>query len=135
MIKVTAAILINNSKLLIAKRAAGQHLAYMWELPGGKVEPGETPEVCLKREMYEEFSIKVKVEDFFCRSVYNYDMKQIELLAYFVNWISGMIKPTVHDEIKWVTVNDFDQYNFAPADIPIIDKLVNNWPRHFKLGG
>ncbi len=63
-IKVTAAILINDDKLLIAQRKPEDKLPNKWEFPGGKVENGETPEVCLKREMKEEFGIYVSVVNF-----------------------------------------------------------------------
>ncbi len=62
MLQVTAAILIKDNKILIAKRLAGDKLPHKWEFPGGKIETGETPEACLKREMHEEFGIEVRIE-------------------------------------------------------------------------
>ena len=64
MKNVTAAILINDGKILIAKRGQRDKLPNKWEFPGGKVEEGETPEECLKREMYEEFQIEVVVGEY-----------------------------------------------------------------------
>jgi 8-oxo-dGTP diphosphatase len=64
MKNVTAAILIEGGKILIARRKADDHLAFKWEFPGGKVEPGEIPEECLKREMKEEFNVEVRVGNF-----------------------------------------------------------------------
>ena len=86
MQRVTAAILVKDDKILLAKRPANDRLPNKWELPGGKIEDGETPEVCLQRELFEEFGIKVKVADFFCSSVFTYAHThiKIKLPAYFV---------------------------------------------------
>ena len=73
MIDVTAAILNYNERLLIAQRKATGKLPNKWEFPGGKVESGETPEDCLKREMEEEFSIDVSVGEYLGESIYHYD--------------------------------------------------------------
>lgn len=77
MQKVTAAILIKDNKILIGKRPAASRLPNMWELPGGKVENGETPEACLKREMAEEFGIAVAVGAYFDKSIYTYSRGKI----------------------------------------------------------
>jgi len=58
-------------------------------------------------------------------SIYVYSHGEIELLAFFVEWISGSIAPAVHDEIRWVTPEELNNFDFAPADIPIVDKLLN----------
>ncbi|EAX47152.1 NUDIX hydrolase [Thermosinus carboxydivorans Nor1] len=65
MKEVTAAIIINDGKVLIAQRAENQKLAGKWEFPGGKIESGETPEECLIREINEELGINIEVNDFF----------------------------------------------------------------------
>ena len=69
MIKVTAAVLIKDGRILIAKRKANDKLANKWEFPGGKIELGESPEECLRREMWEEFQIKISVAEFFGESI------------------------------------------------------------------
>lgn len=123
MKKVTAAIIINNGKILIAQRAENQKLAGKWEFPGGKIEPGETPEECLKREINEELGIDIEVNDFFDESTYKYDTGAIRLLAYKSRWIDGEYKLTVHSQIKWVKPHELENYEFAPADIPFVNKL------------
>jgi 8-oxo-dGTP diphosphatase len=67
--KVAAALLVNDNKILIAQRKSTDKLAGKWEFPGGKLEPGETLEECLKREMHEEFGIEVEVGEFFLQKV------------------------------------------------------------------
>ena len=73
LISVTAAILVRDGKILIAQRKSSDHLAGKWEFPGGKIEYGETPEDCLKRELHEEFGIDTRIGVFLAESVYHYD--------------------------------------------------------------
>ncbi|KNZ70794.1 NUDIX hydrolase [Thermincola ferriacetica] len=122
--RVTAAILMRDDKVFIAKRKANGLLAGKWEFPGGKIEKGESPEECLKREMKEEFHIEVSVGAFFGESIYHYEHGAIHLLAYYVQWEKGEFRPLVHDEFKWVPVAELKEYGFAPADIPLAEKLM-----------
>ncbi|HHW00123.1 MAG TPA: 8-oxo-dGTP diphosphatase MutT [Clostridiaceae bacterium] len=120
---VTAAIIINSGKVLIAQRAENQNQAGKWEFPGGKVEPGETPEECLKREIKEELGINIEVKDFFGESIYHYDTGAIKLIAYKAQWTDGEYKLTAHSQIKWVKPQELDNYDFAPADICFVERL------------
>ena len=124
MKRVTAALLVKDGLYLIAKRRAGDPLADLWEFPGGKIEIGETPEECLRREMYEELQIDVEVGEFFCESIYKYEFGVIHLLVYWVSWKGDFLYPTVHDEIAWVDKQTILTYQFLPADIPIVEKLI-----------
>ena len=123
MIEVTAAIMINNGQLLIAQRKSTGKLPNKWEFPGGKVESGETPEDCLKREMDEEFSIDVSVGEFLGESIYHYDHGSIRLLAYRTTWIAGELSLKDHRALKWINIDEIIDYDFAPADIPFVVKL------------
>lgn len=124
MRRVAAAILVKDGLYLIAKRRAGDPLENYWEFPGGKIEIGETPEACLRREMFEELQIDVEVGQFFCESIYEYQFGAIQLLIYWVSWQGGCLCPTVHDEIAWVDKQTILNYQFLPADIPIVQKLI-----------
>lgn len=124
MIKVTAAIFVQNDKILIAQRKAGDKLEYKWEFPGGKINPGETPEECLARELKEEFLVESSIGDFFGESIYHYNHGAIQLLAYWVSFNEGELKPTVHEKVLWVSPCDLDKYEFCPADIPLVKKLM-----------
>jgi 8-oxo-dGTP diphosphatase len=126
MKQVTAAILIQKGKCLIAKRSSTDTLANLWEFPGGKIETGETPEECLQREMEEELSIRVDVGPFFADSVYHYAGGTIRLMAYLVYWQGSNLELRVHDSIAWVDSTNIDDYNFAPADVPI-KKRLKEW--------
>lgn len=123
MKQVTAAIITKDNLILIAKRGSTDKLANMWEFPGGKVEKGESPEECLRREIKEEFNIEIEVGDFFGESIYDYEYDSIRLLAYWAYWKSGIIVPLVHDEYRWVSTKELMNYDFAPADIPFVEKL------------
>ena len=120
---VIAALLIKDGLCLIAKRRAGDSLGNLWEFPGGKIEVGETPEECLRREMVEELQIDVEVEDFFAESIYEYQFGTIQLLVYWVSWSGDMLYPQVHDEIAWVDRQTILNYEFVPADVAIVEKL------------
>ena len=120
---VTAAIMFKDGKVLIAKRGVGDRLANKWEFPGGKVEAGETPEECLKREMFEEFRIVVSVGDFLGESVYHYGHGSIRLVAYRASYETGELSLEAHADFAWVTVDQLDDFDFAPADLPFVIML------------
>ena len=124
VIHVTAGIIRKENRILIAKRPNHGN-GGKYEFPGGKLEPGETMEDCLKRELNEEFDVESKIGSFITKSSFVYGGKSYCLHAYFVDEILGDPKLTVHDEIKWVTYNDLKNYEFMPADIPIVHELVN----------
>ena len=102
MTTVTFAIIEKDGKILIARRAAVQRLAGKWEFPGGKVEIGESPEECLKRELEEEFGIQAEVGEFITSNKHHYDHISIELLTFRVKYISGEFTLSDHDTIEWV---------------------------------
>ena len=124
MKEVTAAIIISDNKVLIAERAPGQNLAGKWEFPGGKIEPGETPQECLKREIREELEVDIDVMDLFGESIYAYQSGTIKLIAFWCQWISGDFKLSVHSRIEWVTRQQLELYDFAPADLPLVARLM-----------
>ncbi|USL27995.1 8-oxo-dGTP diphosphatase MutT [Priestia megaterium] len=123
MQKVVAAIIKDKNQLLIAKRNLKDPLAGKWEFPGGKMEPGETPEECLVREIKEELRIEIEIGDFYDDNVYGSKDQAIHLMFYWAQVMNGEITPVVHDEIKWIAVNELLRFDFAPADIPIVKRL------------
>ena len=124
IIKVVAAILQKEDKILIARKKQGKPLAGYFEFPGGKIEEGETPEESLIRELMEEMIIKIAVKEYIGESVYDYgNNKVISLLGYTAEIIDGEIKLSDHDIYEWVTLEQINNYKIAPADIPLINKL------------
>jgi 8-oxo-dGTP diphosphatase len=124
-VKVTAAIMSNSGRVLIAQRKAEHHLAGKWEFPGGKIESGETPEECLRRELKEEFDIDTRVGAFVGVSLYPYKHQTIELLAFKVVWESGIMRVHEHARVEWVRIGQLARFDFAPADIPFVEKLLS----------
>lgn len=124
IIKVVAAILQKEDKILIARKKEGKPLAGYFEFPGGKIENGETPEESLIRELMEEMNIKIAIKEYVGESIYDYgNGKVISLLGYKSEIIDGEIKLSDHDRYEWVTLEEINNYKIAPADIPLIEKL------------
>ncbi len=121
---VAAAILEKDGLILIAKKREGTHCAGKWEFPGGKVEANETPAACLQRELKEEFGIEAAIGEFITASEFDYGTIHIRLLAYRARHLSGEITLTDHSEVKWVTLPELQDYDFAGADIPIVKQLL-----------
>ena len=123
MKEVTAAIIIDNNKILIAQRGKNENLAGKWEFPGGKIEIDETPQQCLKREIREELEVDIVVGNYLGESICTYSNSKIKLIAYFATVVDGDIKLSVHDKIDWITIGEIDEYDFAAADIYFVEKL------------
>ena len=125
MNRVTAANIQKDNKILIAQRRKDKNLGLKWEFPGGKIDKNETPEECLSRELKEEFGIKTKVGKFITNSIYKYPNIEIDLMAYYVDYLDGEFKLIDHERIEWVSKDNLKEFDFAEADIPIIDKLLS----------
>ena len=125
-IRVVAAIIHKDNKILIARRKQGTHLEFKWEYPGGKVEENEDEKDALKRELLEEFEISSEVNKYITESFHEYDKNKINLRAYSVKHLSGDFKLNDHDRIEWITIEELTKYDFAPADVPINNYLIKN---------
>jgi 8-oxo-dGTP diphosphatase len=125
-IKVVAAVIKQDDKILIARRKKGKHLELKWEYPGGKLENEEKEDAALKRELREEFSIEATIGGYLTESFYEYGSVNINLKAYLVESFLGDFKLVDHDKIEWIKIEEIKNYDFAPADIPINDYLIQN---------
>lgn len=123
---VGAAIVRKGANYLIAQRDGfNQFIPYMWEFPGGKLEPGETLPECIRREILEEIGIEIEVEEFFERVVYAYAPDfQVELNAYLCKWLDGEAQALGCEAVRWISLDEFADFTFAPADVPIVAKLT-----------
>jgi len=123
MKKVAAAVIEKDGKILVAQRKGGA-LAGKWEFPGGKLEPGETPEQCLARELREEFDIEARIGAFICASRFEYKHISIELLAYRAAHVSGEFRLNDHARIAWVAPAELRGYDLSSADIPVAEAVI-----------
>lgn len=123
MTQVAAAIIQKGKKILICQRGAGGSTAFLWEFPGGKLEPDETLEECLVRECKEELEIDIKVGKIFAETEYEYPDRRIAFTFFEAEITGGKIKANVHKDIKWVITAELMDYEFCPADIGIIKRL------------
>ncbi len=123
MTRVAAGVIEKGRKVLIAKRKKGGPFGGMWEFPGGKIEPGETPEDCLKRELFEELGIEAAAGELIVSNVHSYGQITVELLFYRVSWTKGKLDLREHEEARWVLPRELKDYDFLPADIPVMRKL------------
>lgn len=123
MKKVTAAIVRRENCVLLMRRAPGQNCEGLWEFPGGKIEPGETPQACLEREMFEETGVRGRAGAFVAQSVYAYPGGEICLMAYEFEIEQGEIALTVHDDLCFVTPCEAIKMPLCPADVPIARAL------------
>ncbi|MBZ6527232.1 (deoxy)nucleoside triphosphate pyrophosphohydrolase [Aerococcaceae bacterium DSM 111021] len=123
-IDVVGAILIKDNKILCAQRGGEKSLPYLWEFPGGKIEAGETPQEALRRELIEELKIEVKVEDnIFDVVSYEYDFGIVNLTTIICRLEAGEPVLTEHVHIKWLDPRVIKSLDWAPADIPTVEKL------------
>lgn len=123
MEQVTAAVIIENGRLLLTRRARGQKLEGFWELPGGKVEPGESLEECLSRELQEELTMTTSVGEVVAETVYQYDHGAFRMIALRATRLSGFAL-SVHDDHVWARAADIVRMRLAPADIQLVDQLL-----------
>jgi len=124
MIKVVAAFLVHEEKVLITRRKAPPQLAGKWEFPGGKVEPGETPEESLAREMEEEFGIRIAVGPFSADSCHHQTECSFHIQAYRATWLSGQLVPIAHDRCAWAGPDTLLTYDLLPADVDLAHALI-----------
>lgn len=116
LIRVAAAVIVRaDGALLLARRAQGKAHSGLWEFPGGKLEPGESPEACLARELYEEFGVEAEVGAYLATG----RAGPIELLGYWARIVAGEPRLTDHDALAWVAPADLGRYPMPPADLPI----------------
>jgi 8-oxo-dGTP diphosphatase len=116
----------SSDRLLISKRQKGKHLEEYWELPGGKIEPGESRRQALDRELREEINIVPVNASSFKQVSHRYQDRNILLDVWEVTSFRGDVKPREGQEVRWVAVGQLAEYQFPAADIPIIEAITNN---------
>jgi 8-oxo-dGTP diphosphatase len=120
---VTAAVVFDGEKVLLTRRPDDKRHPGFWEFPGGKVDPGESPEQALCREMLEELDVEVRVSGIYEVVFYRYEWGTVLILAYQCELLSDTLRDLGVAEHRWVLPREMVNFNILPADQPIIDRL------------
>ena len=125
MTEVVAALIWDGVRFMICQRPAHKARGLLWEFVGGKVEPGETREQALVRECREELAVTVSVGEIFAEVTHEYPDLTVHLTLFHAAIAEGTPQMREHNDIRWITVNEIDQYSFCPADEEILRRLKN----------
>ena len=121
--QVVAALIRDGDRFMIFQRPASKTRAYQWEFVGGKVEDGETLEEGLIRECVEEIGVKIKVGDIFMEVDHTYPDIDIHLTLFNAEIAEGEVEMIEHNDIRSITPDEIDNYEFCPADDEILKKI------------
>ena len=123
MTEVVAALIWKGNRFLACQRPANKARGLLWEFVGGKVEPGETKEQALIRECQEELAITVAVQDIFMEVEHVYPDLTVHLTLFNATIAEGGPQKLEHNDLRWITRAEIDQYEFCPADEEILRRL------------
>lgn len=123
-IRVVGAMIERNGKYLITQRPRRATLPLLWEFPGGRVEPGETDQEALARELHEEMGIEVAVGERVVHVEHSYDSYDIDFCVYRCRHVGGPIQHLRVNDHRWVRADELDSFDFPPADEKTISKLL-----------
>ena len=127
MTQVVAALIRQNNRFLICRRPAHKTRGLLWEFVGGKVETGETKQQALMRECMEELAVKVRVDDVYMQLVHEYPDMTVELTLFNAAIVGGEPQLLEHSEIRYISVDEIDRFDFCPADVEILAKLKKDF--------
>jgi 8-oxo-dGTP diphosphatase len=127
MIEVVAALIWDGDRFLACQRPANKARALLWEFVGGKVEPGESREAALIRECREELGVRVAVGDVYMDLVHEYPDLTVRLILFHATIAEGIPQKLEHNDIRWLRVDQIDDYHFCPADQDILKKMKEDF--------
>lgn len=125
VVVVVAAVIEDTHRVLVTRRPPGVHLAGMWEFPGGKVDPDETHEAALRRELLEELGVEADVGEHMHRTQHAYPDRTIELYFYRCS-LRGAPRPLLGQDMRWVPLGELLSLGFPPADTELIELLTKS---------
>lgn len=128
-INVVGAVVVSNGQVLCAQRGSKGSLAGMWEFPGGKIEPGESPRTALEREITEELLCSVDVGEQVTATTHEYDFGVVTLTTFYCTLVEGTPQLTEHEEVRWLDPTDLASLSWAPADIPAVELIMSEFSR------
>ena len=123
MVEVVAGLIWKDGRFMICQRPKDKARALLWEFVGGKIEPNESGEDALIRECKEELDIIVKPLDVFCDVVHTYPDIVVHLTLYNAEILSGEPKLIEHNDLRWITPDEIDNFDFCPADVEILERI------------
>ena len=123
IVNVVGAFVQKGKEILICRRPKNKAQALLWEFAGGKIEAGESKQTALVRECYEELAVTISVGKELCLVTYDYPEVTVNLTVFFATIVSGEPKCLEHEEIRWITAEQIDDFEFCPADVEIIEKI------------
>ena len=121
-IDVVAAIIVKDNQILATQRGYGEFEGG-WEFPGGKVEPGETPEQAIVREIHEELNATIAVDDFLVQVEYDYPTFHLSMKCFLCSLNGTGFQLLEHHAAKWLDMAHIDTVEWLPADIQVVDAL------------
>ena len=124
-IEVVAGIIKDSEKIFATQRGYGE-FKDGWEFPGGKMEPGETPQEALARELKEELAVDVKAGEFLCTVDYDYPTFHLTMHCFYCSVIGGELTLLEHEASKWLKMTELHSVNWLPADVEVVAALERN---------
>ena len=121
-IEVVGAIIRKEDKIFATQRGYGDFKDW-WEFPGGKIEAGETPEEALVREIREELSAEISVDEFLCTVEYDYPQFHLTMHCYLCSLVTEALHLNEHEAAKWLTKNELDSVKWLPADLEVVQTI------------
>lgn len=121
-IEVVAGVIRDGEKIFATQRGYGD-CKDGWEFPGGKMEPGETPQQALARELREELAVEVDVDEFICTVDYDYPKFHLTMHCFYCTVISGELKLLEHEAARWLSASQLHDVDWLPADIEVVKAI------------
>ena len=121
-INVVAAIIIKDGSLFATQRGYGEWKDW-WEFPGGKIEQGETPKEALKREIREELTTEICIEEFLCTVEYDYPKYHLTMHCYICSLLTEALHLNEHEAARWLKNDELDNVKWLPADVKVVERL------------
>lgn len=123
MTEVAAALIMDGERFMICQRPAHKARGLLWEFVGGKLEPGETAQQALVRECREELGVTVRVGELYMRVVHEYPDITVRLSVFRAQIAEGEPQLLEHNDIRFITPQEIDEYDFCPADVEILERI------------